>query len=96
LHHGWKKTLKTFWPKFKVEIWSCGVLWIPSTINVFPLLDGGNYGGYGVVRKVWIKRLYHIPNMIELVGKTPKTNDKWRFWHAYVNIQMLSNSFPST
>jgi hypothetical protein len=24
-----------------------------------------------------IKRLYHIPNMIELVGKTPKTNDKW-------------------
>jgi hypothetical protein len=34
------------------QIGSCGVLWIPSTTNVFPLLGGDNYGGYGMVCKV--------------------------------------------
>jgi hypothetical protein len=43
---------------------------------VFPLLGGNNQGDYGVVRKVQIKRFDHIPNMIELAQKTPKTNDK--------------------
>jgi hypothetical protein len=31
------------------QIGNCVVLWIPSTTNVFPLLGGDNYGGYGVV-----------------------------------------------
>jgi hypothetical protein len=30
-----------------------------------------------MVCKVWIERFDCIPNTIELVGKTPKTNDKW-------------------
>jgi hypothetical protein len=60
------------------QIGSCGVLWIPNTTNVFPLLSGDDQGGYGVVRKVQIERFNHIPSMIKLVGKTPKTNDKWK------------------
>jgi hypothetical protein len=40
------------------------------------LLGWDNHGGYGVVRKVWIKIFDYTPNMIELMGKTPKTNDK--------------------
>jgi len=34
------------------QIGNDGVLWIPSTTNVFPLLGGDNKGGYGVVHKV--------------------------------------------
>jgi serine/threonine protein kinase len=56
---------------------SHGVLWILSIVNVLPLSNGDNQGGYGVVHKVWIKRFDCIPRTIELVGKTPKTNDKW-------------------
>jgi hypothetical protein len=52
------------------------VLWIPSTKNVLPLLGGDNQGDYGVVRKVKIEIFNHILSTIELVGKTPKTNDK--------------------
>jgi hypothetical protein len=52
------------------------VLWIPSTTNVLPLSGGDNEGGYGVVRKVRIKRFNRISNTIELTKKTPKTNDK--------------------
>jgi hypothetical protein len=60
------------------QIWSCGVLWIPTMTNVLPLLGGDNQGGYGVVHKVWIERFDHIPNIIELAGKsTPKMDDKW-------------------
>jgi hypothetical protein len=40
-----KKVFETFLPKL-------GVLWIPSTKNVLPLLGGDNQGGYGVVRKM--------------------------------------------
>jgi hypothetical protein len=58
------------------QIGNCGVLWILSTINVFPLSSGNNQGGYGVVHKVRIKRLDCILSMIELAGKTPKTDDK--------------------
>ncbi len=59
------------------QIWTPGVLWIPSTTNVFPLLGGDNQGGYGVVHKVQIKRFDHIPNTIELEGEiTPKMDDK--------------------
>jgi hypothetical protein len=43
---------------------------------VFPLLNGNNNGGYGVVCKVRIKRFDHIPSTIELAGKTPKMDDK--------------------
>jgi hypothetical protein len=52
------------------------VLWIPNTANVLPLSGGNNHGGYGVVRKVQIKRFDRIPSTIELAKKTPKTNDK--------------------
>ncbi len=58
------------------QIGNCGVLWILSTINVFPLSSGNNQGGYGVVPKERIKRFNRILSMIELVGKTPKTDDK--------------------
>jgi hypothetical protein len=58
------------------QIGSC-VLWIPSITNVLPLLGGDNKGGYGVVRKVQIKRFNCIPNMIELARKTSNTDDKW-------------------
>jgi hypothetical protein len=44
--------------------------------NVLPLLSGNNQSGYGVVCKVQIERFNCIPNTIELVGKTPKTNNK--------------------
>jgi hypothetical protein len=47
------------------QIGSCGVLWMPSTTNVFPLLGLDYQGGYGVVHKVGIKRFDHIPNMGE-------------------------------
>ncbi len=57
------------------QIGSHGVVWIPSTTNVFPLL-GDNHGGYGVVRKVQIKKFNHIPSTIELVRKTLKMDDK--------------------
>jgi hypothetical protein len=41
------------------------------------LLSGGNnYGGYGVVCKVRIKKFDRIPNIIELARKTPKLDDK--------------------
>jgi len=40
-------------------------------------LGQSNQGGYGMVCKVWIERFDYIPITIELVGKTPKTNDKW-------------------
>jgi hypothetical protein len=59
------------------QIGSCGVLWIPSIANVLPLLRGNNQGGYGVVCKVWIEIFNCIPSTIELVGKTPKMDDKW-------------------
>ncbi len=58
------------------QIGSHGVLWILSTTNVFPLLNGDNQGGYGVVCKVRIKIFDHIPSTIELVGKALKTDDK--------------------
>ncbi len=82
----------------------------PSTLpclhpNVLPLLGGDNQGNYGVMHKVWIERFNHIPSMIELARKThPRwmiskkhgNNGQWKLWHAYVNIQMSSNSLLST
>jgi hypothetical protein len=56
------------------QIGNQDILWIPSTMDVFPLLRMDNQGGYGVVHKVCIQRFDHIPNTIELAGKTPKTN----------------------
>jgi hypothetical protein len=56
------------------QIGSQGILWIPSTMDVFPSLSMDNQGGYGVVHKVCIQRFDHIPSTIELAGKTPKTN----------------------
>jgi serine/threonine protein kinase len=41
-------------------------------------LGGNNQGGYGVVRKVQIKRFVCISSTSELVGKTPKMDDKWK------------------
>ncbi len=52
------------------------MLWILSTINVFPLLNGNNQGGYGVVHKVQIERFNHIQNTIDLMGKTVKKDGK--------------------
>ncbi len=46
-------------------------------MNVLLLSGQDNQSGYGMVCKVWIERFDCIPNTIELVGKTPKTNDKW-------------------
>jgi hypothetical protein len=60
------------------QIGSCGVLWIPNTTNVLPLLGGDNHGGYGVVHKVRIERFDRIPNMIEFTKKTLKMNNKWK------------------
>jgi hypothetical protein len=34
---------------FLTQIGSCGVVWIPSTTNVFPLLGGNNQSGYCVL-----------------------------------------------
>jgi hypothetical protein len=68
-----KKALKTF-----AQIGSHGILWIPSTTNVLPLLGGNNQGGYGVVRKVQTKRFDYISSTIALAGKTPKMDDKWK------------------
>jgi hypothetical protein len=75
-----------------------GVLWIPSIANVFPLLDGDNYGN-----KVQIKRFDHIPNTIELVGKTCQmicekraNNVRWKLWHVHVNIKVSSSLSPFT
>ncbi len=56
--------------------WKSWCVMIPSTTNVFSWLSGDNQGGYGVVRKVLIERFNYIPSMIELAGKTLKTNDK--------------------
>ncbi len=79
----WLKKKARFTPWMKegiqnllAQIGNCGVLWIPNTTNVLPLLGGDNQGDYGVVRKVQIKRFDHFPSTIELVKKTPKTNDK--------------------
>jgi hypothetical protein len=58
------------------QIGSYGVLWIPSITNVFPLSNGDNQGSYGVVHEVRIKKFDHFPITIELVGKTPKMDDK--------------------
>jgi hypothetical protein len=58
------------------QIGSRGVLWIPSIANVLPLLGGDNQGGFGVVCKVRIEIFNGIPSTIELVGKTPKMDDK--------------------
>ncbi len=55
---------------FLTQIGSYGVLQIPSTTNVLPLL-----GGYGVVCNMRIERFNHIPNMLEFVGKTLKIDD---------------------
>jgi hypothetical protein len=41
-------------------------------------LGGGNQGGYGVARKVQIKRFDRISSTIELTRKTPKIDDKWK------------------
>jgi hypothetical protein len=43
---------------------------------VFPLLNGNNQGGYGVVHKVQIERFNHIQNTIDLMGKTVKKDGK--------------------
>ncbi len=85
----WAKFLKNFLKKVRQAPWmeegvqnllaqigSRGVLWIPSTTNVPPLLSGNNQGSYDVVLKVLIERFDCIPNTIELVGKTLKTDDK--------------------
>jgi hypothetical protein len=56
------------------QIRSQGVLWIPSTLDVLPLLGMDNQSGYGVVHKVCIQRFDRIPSTIELARKTPKTN----------------------
>ncbi len=66
------------------QIGSHGVLWILSTTNVLPLLNGDNQGGYGVVRKVQIEIFVCIPSIIELVGKTLKTNDKWKTFNQWL------------
>jgi hypothetical protein len=58
------------------QIGSRGVLWIPNTTNVLPLLNGDNQRGYGVVCKVQIEIFDCILNMIELAGKTSKIDDK--------------------
>jgi len=58
------------------QIGSDCVLWIPSIANVLQLLGGDNQSGHGVVHKVQIKRFDCIPNMIELVVKTPNTDGK--------------------
>jgi hypothetical protein len=58
------------------QIGNLGVLWIPNTTNVLPLLGGDNQGGYGVVHHMRIKRFNCIPSMIEFVKKTLKTNNK--------------------
>ncbi len=76
-----KKTRLTPWmeegaPNLLAQIGNCGVLWILNMINVLPLSSGDNQGGYGVVRKLQIERLDRILSMIELVGKTPKADDK--------------------
>jgi transposase-like protein len=34
---------------FLTQIGSCGVVWIPSTTNVFPFLGGNNQSGYCVL-----------------------------------------------
>jgi hypothetical protein len=49
------------------------VLWILIIANVFPLL-----GGYGVMCKVWNRKINRIPSTIELMRKTPKMDDKWK------------------
>jgi hypothetical protein len=78
----WEKI--SWWAKFSkkkarlvAQIANYGVLLISSIANVLPLLGGDSQGGYGVVCKVQIKRFNHIPNTIELAGKTPKMDDKW-------------------
>jgi hypothetical protein len=40
--------------------------------NVLPLLSGDNQGGCGVVHKVWIKKLNHIPTLVEILGSVIK------------------------
>jgi hypothetical protein len=54
--------------------------------------------------KVQIERFNCIPSIIKLVGKTSKieksgkhvSNNRWKCWHARVNIQVSSNSLPFT
>jgi len=72
------------------QIGSCGVLWIPSITNVFLLSSGDNQGGYGVVREVRIKKFDHFPITIELVGKTPKMDDK-RETHKQRLVEALAH-----
>jgi hypothetical protein len=62
--------------KLLSQTWSQNFLWIPSITNVQALSSGDNQGGYDVMCKVQIERFNYIPNTIELVGKTPKTNEK--------------------
>jgi hypothetical protein len=62
--------------KLVAQIKNCGVLLISNIANVPSLLGGDNQDGYNVVCKVQIERFNHIPNTIELVGKTPKMYDK--------------------
>ncbi len=43
---------------------------------MFPFSSGDNQGGHGVVHEVQIKKFENFPITIELVGKTPKMDDK--------------------
>ncbi len=67
-----KKVFETFLPKLEA------MAFYRFQAHVLPLLGGDNKGGYGVVHNVWIKRFDCISSTIELVEKTPKTNDKWK------------------
>jgi hypothetical protein len=66
------------------QIGNHGVLWIPNTRNVFPLLGGNNQGGYNVVPKVQIKKFNRIPSTIELVGK-----HYYKMWVQFTNPRSL-------
>jgi hypothetical protein len=66
---------KNDWNIF-AQIWSHGVLCIPSMVYVLPLSNGDKQGSYGVVCKMCIERFDHIPNTIELARKTPKMSNQ--------------------
>jgi hypothetical protein len=100
-HSWWSNSWRCFLKKVRLPPWmgegnllaqigSCNVLWIPSITNVFPLSSGDNQGGYGVVHEVWIKKFDHFPITIELVGKTPKTDDKWKM-HKQRLVEALTH-----
>ncbi len=73
------------------QIGSHGVLWIQSTTNVWCTRCELKVLIASQPQLNWWRR-----PLKQMTSKKHISNDQWKHWHAHANIQVSSNSLPST